>query len=429
MSHAVIKSTDTDTVKIEVTIPLSRSMLQTEERIRGALNEAGCLAAQCALKNFDTDGSPIVIGDTKFTSKGQANKTYQTQWGEVEVSRHVYQSPQGGRQYCPLERDARIVLTSTPGFARLVTSKYAEMGSSRVIFDLEQNHGRTISRPYLKHLCDAVGAVAMAKEESWSYALPKLEERVSSVAVGVDGTCMLLVEDGWREAMVGTISLYNKKGERLHTVQMGATPEYGKQSFYTRFERELSLVQDKYPSATYIGIADGAKGNWDYLTDKTDVQTIDFWHAAGYLGRAAEVMFRGTRQKVDKKEWLDEACHKLKHNVGAATRLLNEMLEYRETHRLNAAQKAELNAAISYFENNKAKMKYAQNQEKNLPIGSGVTEAACKTLVKQRLCNSGMRWKEEGAAAVLSLRSLAHTDCRWDQFWGKIDQYGYPVAA
>ena len=66
---------------------------------------------------------------------------------------------------------------------------------------------------------------------------------------------------------------------------------------------------------------------------------------------------------------------------------------------------------------------------KNIPIGPGVTEAACKTLIKQRLCNSGMRWKEKGAAAVISLRSMTQTDCRWDQFWGKIDQYGYPIAA
>ncbi len=40
------------------------------------------------------------------------------------------------------------------------------------------------------------------------------------------------------------------------------------------------------------------------------------------------------------------------------------------------------------------------------PIGSGVTEAACKVIVKQRLCCSGMKWKESGAAAVLSLRCL-----------------------
>ena len=63
------------------------------------------------------------------------------------------------------------------------------------------------------------------------------------------------------------------------------------------------------------------------------------------------------------------------------------------------------------------------------PIGTGMTEAACKVLVKQRLCGSGMKWKEAGAAAVLSLRCLSYTPERWSQFWAKIDRWGFPVAA
>jgi hypothetical protein len=43
----------------------------------------------------------------------------------------------------------------------------------------------------------------------------------------------------------------------------------------------------------------------------------------------------------------------------------------------------------------------------NEPIGSGVTEAACKVIVKQRLCGSGMKWTEDGASVVLSLRALS----------------------
>jgi hypothetical protein len=53
-------------------------------------------------------------------------------------------------------------------------------------------------------------------------------------------------------------------------------------------------------------------------------------------------------------------------------------------------------------------------------------EAACKTLVKQRLCCSGMRWTPAGAQTILSLRALVKTDCRWDQFWQKISQFGVP---
>ena len=190
---------------IEITIPLSKSMLKMEEDTRDGLNEAGCIAAQSALSNFDADGSPIIIGNDKLTSKGKFNKAYQKIWGEVEIKRHVYQSSKGERQFRPLERDARIVLTSTPRFAKWVTGKHAEMGSSKVLFDLKESHGRKVSRPYLKHLCDAVGSVALAKEESWSYELPEMPRKVNSIAVGVDETCMLLAKDGWREAMVGAI--------------------------------------------------------------------------------------------------------------------------------------------------------------------------------------------------------------------------------
>jgi hypothetical protein len=58
-----------------------------------------------------------------------------------------------------------------------------------------------------------------------------------------------------------------------------------------------------------------------------------------------------------------------------------------------------------------------------------VTEAARKVLVKQRLCGSGMRWKDAGAAAVLAVRCLTYTAGRWERFWGRIDRDGFPVAA
>ena len=87
-----------------------------------------------------------------------------------------------------------------------------------------------------------------------------------------------------------------------------------------------------------------------------------------------------------------------------------------------------LQASITYFRNHLSQMQYSQFRQKHYPIGSGVTEAACKTLIKQRLCCSGMRWKEKGASIILSLRALILTSTRWEQFWDKLNQYGFPVA-
>lgn len=431
MDSARITKRDGSCLTIELNITLdSKSMLRSEDNILSGLNEAGALAAQAALEQFDTDGSPIVMGKEKFTSKGIHPKVYETQWGNVEVARHVYQSSRGGKQYVPLDQTARIIQTATPRFAKVVSWKYAEKGSTRVLEDLLLSHGITISRSHLKSLGDTVGAIAQAKEQSWEYEIPVLDKTAHSVAVGLDGTCMLMTNDGWRESMVGTISLYDKKGNRQHTIQMGATPEYGKQKFLTRLDAELNRVKNRYPKAKYIGIADGASENWNFLNSRTDSQTLDFYHASGYLGKAANVIFPKKRDQPLKKEWLDQACHKLKHNHGSAGRLLNKMRSHeQENPKMKSADRDTLQSCITYFANHKSKMKYASNQSENLPIGSGVTESACKTLIKQRLCNSGMRWKESGAQSVISLRALSHTDARWDQFWSKLDQYGFSLAA
>lgn len=81
-----------------------------------------------------------------------------------------------------------------------------------------------------------------------------------------------------------------------------------------------------------------------------------------------------------------------------------------------------LQAAITYFTNQKHRMDYPSYISEGFPIGSGVTEAACKVLIKQRLCRSGMKWKEKGAGIVLSLRALVCTVGRFEEFWEKIMQ-------
>lgn len=246
MSKATIIGQTGKSVTIELTVDLDpSSMLKSEDNILEALNSGGCLAARVALEQFDTDGSKIVLGQTRLTSKGKYNKTYETQWGKVDVERHVYQSSKGGKQYCPLEQSARIIQTATPRFAKIVSWKYAEKGSTRVQEDLMQSHGIEIARSHLKSLGDTVGSIVQAKEENWEYAVPELDKPVSSVAVGLDGTCMLLAEDGWREAMVGTLSLYDCQGERQHTIQLGATPQYGKKRFLARFDQELSRIKSR----------------------------------------------------------------------------------------------------------------------------------------------------------------------------------------
>src|SRR4051794_31506922 len=219
---ATITARTTTSFTLRIEVHYNNSMLDFEEALQQALNAAGVLATAEGLQQFDTDGAPITVGPVKFTTKGQVEKGYQTPYGVATVARHVYQGPQGGATYCPLDRDARIVVSSTPRFAKVLSHKYAEFSSPRVQVDLEENHDRSVSRCLIQDVADAVAAAAMAKEEDWSYALPKFEAPPATVAISLDGTCMLMGEDGWRETMVGTLSFYDTDGERQHTIYLAA---------------------------------------------------------------------------------------------------------------------------------------------------------------------------------------------------------------
>jgi hypothetical protein len=418
-----------DSITIEVTVPLGGSMLEAEEAIQDGLNEVGLLATEEKLKRFDTDGSPIQWGSVRMTSKGQFSQDYETPYGIVAVLRHVYQTSEGGKTFCPLEENARMVLNATPKFAKLVSYKYAEAGADAVVDDLRECHHRQISKRYVKSLGDIVGTYAVAKEETWNYALPEFERPCASIAIGVDGTCMLLQEDGWRVAMTGTIAFYDAQGERLHTIYTGATPEYGKEKFHAKFRREVDRVKEAYPNVPCIGLGDGAVDNWSYLKPMTDQQTLDFYHASEYVGKAAVVMFKGkgAKRKEEREAWLEDQLHQLKHKRGAASRLLSLLDDFASTTLLKNAEDAKtIMATITYFQNQKERMNYAYSVARNWPIGSGVTEAACKTLIKHRLGKSGSRWKDDGALAVLSIRALRLTPGRWQEFWRNVDQFGCP---
>ena len=86
------------------------------------------------------------------------------------------------------------------------------------------------------------------------------------------------------------------------------------------------------------------------------------------------------------------------------------------TRGLGASQRRALEQQRTFFANNAHMMTYADFRRRGLPIGSGNVEAACKTLIKQRLCQSGMRWSSEGGQAILDPRTYIKSG-RWDAMW------------
>ncbi|MGA8183907.1 MAG: ISKra4 family transposase [Terriglobia bacterium] len=412
-------------VTLEVTVDLRGTLLEMEGAIQEASNAVGRCATEEALKRFDTDGSPIRVGAMKLTARGCDPKDYQSPYGVVRVERYVYQGSRGGRIYCPLEHQGRIIRGATPRFASQLSHKYAQLNVRAVQTDLAENHGRQVATSYIQNVAEWVGSIAAAKEEDWAYAMPKLKARIDTVMVSLDGAMIPMADSaGYREAMVGTLSFYDPEGERAHTIYLAAAPEYGKQEFYQRLTREIDRAKQHYPDALYLGIADGAASNWSFLEQHTERQLIDFFHVSDYVGTLAQARYPQRHAEEKRSHWRHQQCRDLKQDPNAVDRLIAEAATLSRRASLSQALRDGAYRAWTYFNNHRHQMDYPGFLAQHLPIGSGVTEAACKTLVKQRLCASGMRWKTKGARIILSLRSLVNTTGRWAQFWEKIDQFG-----
>ncbi|MCK5872670.1 MAG: ISKra4 family transposase, partial [Methylococcales bacterium] len=199
------------------------------------------------------------------------------------------------------------------------------MNAPSVCRDLEENHHRKIAHSYLQDVSEWVSSIAQAKEEIWTYETPTLNEAITTIVISLDGAFILMREDGYREAMVGNISLYDVLGKRQHTVYIGEAPEHGKETFFQRLEREIDTIKKQYPDALYLGIADGAKNNWPFLEEHTSRQLLDFFHVTEYLANVSYAAYPEKKDQPKRIIWLDERCQQLKNEAGSVEILISEM--------------------------------------------------------------------------------------------------------
>lgn len=147
------------------------------------------------------------------------------------------------------------------------------------------------------------------------------------------------------------------------------------------------------------------------LPDRLEAVIADIWHVAGYLW-AVGTAFHGEKSPK-RDQWVEERLRALLS--GRAGRLLGGLRQMRTKRRLRPAQKKALNKAITYFANHLHIMHYATYLAKGYPIGTGLVEGLCNSLVKDRMEQSGMRWSIEGAEAMLRQRAVYRNN-DWKSF-------------
>ena len=346
---------------------------------------------------------------------------YQTLYGEIAVERHLYQTSAGGETICPLEINCQMNFGSaTPLLAEVMSFKLASATAGEVEQDLAKSHGLKLSDSYLREVTGRVGAIAVARRQDWQLAIAEPTAPVKTIASGVDGAMMPLVSEAYKEAMCGTISLYEQSGERLSTEYQGEMPQAGKTAFDNHFARRVKQVLALFPTALHVCLGDGAKWNWEFFARHFPkaIWILDFFHATLHLHQAAELIF-GAGQQAE--TYYEDWRAKLLDEVGAVSGLLRSLIRYRKQGGLTVAVRRKLDTEINYFRQNIERMEYALFRACGFPIGSGVTEAGCKELIKSRFCRSGMRWKRESGGQILQLRAIKLSQ-QWDNFWANVMQ-------
>jgi len=164
-----------------------------------------------------------------------------------------------------------------------------------------------------------------------------------------------------------------------------------------------------------IALSDGGAGLEDFFRKNFPLATVilDFWHAKEHLVELGKALFG--EGSAEGKKWLDERCHQLKEEGGAAVLQALESLGL--TGKSDAAGETH-GRETAYFRNHQHKMDYPRYVAEGWQIGSGPVESACKTVVNFRLCGSGMRWGPPGSDALCHLRALYLSEPhQWESFW------------
>jgi hypothetical protein len=238
--------------------------------------------------------------------------------------------------------------------------------------------------------------------------------------VGRDGiTIMESIRQGTicEVASTGTIAVLDRRGQRVGTVYLAYMPESKQGRMSEELTRLLKAVLERWerplPRLCYVTDAgDNETGYYETVLRRMKhprtserlewVRVLDYYHASQRLWTMAEALF-GSGSSA--KGWV-KRMKKLLVKPNGIRRVLNSAAVLRSRCGLKGKTRKEFDTAYNYLRERTRLMRYAAYKRVGIPRGSGVTEAACKTIYTQRLKMSGMRWKKTGGQVILNLRVM-----------------------
>jgi hypothetical protein len=316
---------------------------------------------------------------------------------------------------------------ATPLLAERIARWAVDYSQQQVRHWLAAEHGLDWSNDRLRALLrdfrrTAVAFRAEAQRErllQWLGQAQRSRGRHRPVlAVGRDGVLVPIGGHSYQEASAATIAVY--LGQMPETHQATLTAEL------TALVRDV-LRQWAGPLPRLVYVTDKGQAQDDYY--RTVLRrlphprqpgrrlhgqwVLDFFHVCGYVAGLREALFG-----ADGHGWYGRMRHWLRHRRQGVAYLLRSAVQHDNRRRLSAAARGAFWKAYRYLRRHRRYMDYPHYRRLGLPIGSGVTEAACKTVFTQRLKRAGMRWHRESGQVIVDLRVL-HLSGIWDDVVGK----------
>jgi hypothetical protein len=371
-------------------------------------------------------------GEYRRLNRKTPNREVATLFGKITLWRHGYRYVQRDTSeptIFPLEIQLGLVEGATPALASSATAALAETGATQdtALARLRKQHGVAWGVKKLRAVAENVSAAmeTFRREHQARKIVALLRQAHDStgrnrpvLAVGRDGITLRTQPHSFFEvASTATLTVYDRNRQRLGTVYLAYAPELGQQ---TMTDELTALLIEVFRQAEDL------RPRLAYLTDAGDNETafyrrvlkpmrhpltgkrlewlwiVDYFHAAQRLTTMAEAVFRTGR---DASAWAAR-MRKLLKKPNGPFKVLHAAAALKARRPMTNARRKEFEKAYNYLRARTKHMQYAAYRNQGLPIGSGVTEAACKTVFTQRLKLSGMRWSLDGAQTILNLRVI-----------------------
>jgi hypothetical protein len=403
-----------------------------ESQLHQGLRQLGLDLCQWTYNHLEPDDRQQLIRRLDFEGeryrcRDRSPNNVASLFGTVQLRRYLYEDLEPGNPCLfPLEKRLGIVAgAATPALAQRAAWWLAQHPQGGTLAILHRDHDIHWSKDTLRQVTAAVASgleqqrltVQVDQVLDWLAQAQASRGRYRPALVaGRDGIHLpMRGPDPYKEGATATLTVYNRRGKRLGTVYLGRMPEPGQATLSEQLTALIEGVLDRWqgplPRLGYV--TDMGSHPTTYYRkvlrrlchprtgERLQWQRIcDYYHAAGYVGKMSEALFGDSAQG---RKWLRRMLRRLKEKDGVK-RVLQAATYHAQELGLSGKRDKLYQEGYRYVRRYRKWMRYWEYRAVGLPLGSGVTEAACKTVFTQRLKQSGMRWNRSGGQVVVTLR-------------------------